>query len=133
MQVGLQDTAGNIGKIYTLLLDSTGSAIDQVSAIPQGNGVFDYSFTNVAPGIYRIIAGSDIDNDRFICQLAEACGGYPTINALSTIEVINRNISGFDFIVDILSNFGTSNLSLDASQTTGGFHREAINSKQINP
>ncbi len=97
------DTTGNIGTIYMLLLDSNNSVIDQVLAVDQGNGVFDFNFTNVAAGSYRIIAGSDIDNDLFICQLAEACGGYPTIDTLSTFEAVNSDITGLDFIIDIMA------------------------------
>ncbi|MFT5599324.1 MAG: serine protease, partial [Chitinophagales bacterium] len=122
--VGAQDTTGDLSKIYVLLLDENGNGIDQVSASDQGNGIFDYLFSNVAPGLYRIIAGSDIDNDLFICQLAESCGGYPTVSELFLIEAINQNIDGLDFTIDILSNFGTSNRLNETNSTIDGFRRQ---------
>jgi serine protease len=122
--VGEQDTAGDLSEIYVLLLDENGSGIDQVSAVDQGNGVFDYLFSNVAPGSYRIMAGSDIDNDLFICQLAESCGGYPTVSELFMIEAINQNIDDLDFTVDILSSFGTRSFLNKTNSTINGLRRQ---------
>jgi serine protease len=132
MLVGAPNDVGDVGRIYTLLIDNYGNSIDAVLAIDQGNGVFDYSFPNVSPGFYRVVAGSDIDNDLVICQLAESCGGYPTINELITVEAINTDINELDFVIDILSNFGTSSLSFEANSITNGFHRQFIKSKQVN-
>ncbi|HIA08452.1 MAG TPA: hypothetical protein EYN73_05145 [Chromatiaceae bacterium] len=132
MLVGAPNDVGDVGRIYTLLIDNYGNSIDEVLAIDQGNGVFDYSFPNVSPGFYRVVAGSDIDNDLVICQLAESCGGYPTINGLITVEAINTDINELDFVIDILSNFGTSSLSFEANSITNGFHRQFIKSKQVN-
>ena len=111
MDVGQVDKTGNAGSIYILLLDQNYNFIDQVQASDSGNGIFRYSFSNILSGGYRIVAGSDIDNDLFICQLAEACGGYPTIDALSTVDVGDSAISGLDFVIDIQANFGAAGLS----------------------
>jgi len=111
MLVGTINSDGNVGNIFVRLLDSDNNNVQQVSPVDGGNGVFSYSFTDVDPGIYHIIGGSDIDNDQLICQLAEACGGYPTLDAQSDVEVINTDIDGLDFVIDILSNFGAGSLS----------------------
>ena len=106
MVVGVVNTTSNIGKIYVRLLDANNSdsVVAEVTAVDQGNGVFDYSFSDVAAGSYRITGGSDIDNDGAICQLGEVCGGYPTFNALGTVEVINTDVGGLDFIMFIRTN-----------------------------
>lgn len=126
MDVGLGDKIGNVGTIYLFLIDESFQVFDQVTAIDSGDGVFDYRFTDVAAGSYRIVGGSDIDNDLYICQLAEACGGYPTIDDLSTVEVIDADVSGLDFIVDILANFGASSLLKDSSLGTSGIKRRTV-------
>lgn len=136
MDVGVVDKTGNLGSIYLLLLDENYNVIDFVSGVDDGNGNFNYSFANVAAGGYRIAGGSDIDNDLFVCQLGEACGGYPTIDALSIINVVDADISGLDFIVDILANFGASSLSTDLNLNIGssGFKRivtPTTHSKQL--
>ena len=110
-------TVGNAGTIYMLLIDENDEVTKQTSVVENGSnvGIYNYSFKNIAPGSYRVIGGSDIDNDVFICQLGEACGGYPIINALSDIEVGDDDITGLDFVVDILANFGASGLSSGSS------------------
>lgn len=131
MQVGMVNSDGNVGQVYMVLLDENSSFVDNTLAVDQGNGVYDYSFTGIGPGTYRIIAGSDVDNDNFICQLAEACGGYPTIGDLEDIEVLNTDITQLDFVVDILSNFGASasGTSVDARSTS--INRPPLPSKQL--
>lgn len=131
MLVGSQNSAGELGTIYVLLLDTDYNFIDQVFATDQGNGVFGYSFNNVPAGSYRIIAGSDIDNDLFICQLAEACGAYPTFDSQDIIEVVNANIVGLDYVIDILANFGTGSLSEGNVQDFIGFKRRILNFRQV--
>ncbi|ARU55719.1 peptidase S8 and S53, subtilisin, kexin, sedolisin [Oleiphilus messinensis] len=111
MQVGSTDTTGETGTLYLLLLDSELNAIDQMTPTDLGDGSFSYNFTNVSPGTYKIAGGSDIDNDNFVCQLGEICGGYPVFGKLSEITVTNQDISGLDFITEILSTFGATGQS----------------------
>jgi len=121
MTVGSVDAKGKAGTIYMLLVDSTNEAVDQTSVVDSGNGVYNYTFPHVAPGGYRIIGGSDIDNDVFVCQLGEACGGYPTINELSIVDVGESDITGLNFVVDILANFGAGSLSNKDSSNEAAF------------
>jgi len=114
MYVGIVDNSGNVGSLYILLQDKNNNVVQQVLPVEQGNGVFSYVFSDVSPGTYRIVGGSDIDNDIRICQLGEICGGYPTLENLSRINVSNVDISGLDFLVDILANFGAGTLSAGA-------------------
>jgi len=123
MDVGQVDKTGDAGSVYLLLLDVNNNIIDQASGVEAGNGIYDYSFSDVVAGDYQIVGGSDIDNDLFICQLAEVCGGYPTLNQLSTINVSTDDIAGLDFVVDILSNFGANSLSTRKNDGFNGFQR----------
>ncbi len=118
-----------------LLVDSTNEAVDQTPVTASGNGVYNYTFPHVAPGSYRIIGGSDIDNDVFICQLGEACGGYPTINALSEVDVGESDIVNLDFVVDILANFGASSLSSGSptGRKVGGIGFKRMINLDLNP
>lgn len=123
MDVGNPNKTGDPGTVYLLLINSNDFVIDQVFGTDSGNGIYDYSFTGVTEGSYIIVGGSDIDNDVFICQLAESCGGYPLINALSAIDVVDSDISGLNFVVDILANFGASNLSSENNISSKGYRR----------
>jgi hypothetical protein len=72
-----------------------------------------------------------VDNDNYICQLAEACGGYPTISDLEDIEVTNTDVSNLDFLVDILSNFGATSAQAGEGVQTSGIARPPATPKQL--
>ncbi|MFA7536383.1 MAG: S8 family peptidase [Desulfuromonadales bacterium] len=77
----------NAGRIYFLLIDpQLGDATYQTEANPS-NGSYPFSFTAVATGDYRLIAGSDMNNDGFICDPGESCGVWPTMGLPQTISV----------------------------------------------
>ena len=133
MLVGVVDNSGNVGTLYMLLLDPNNDVVSQVIPVAQGNGVYSYQFDNVVPGEYRIIGGSDIDNDLYICQMAEMCGGYPTLDSLATINASNVDFTELDFVVDILASFGSGALSVSGGTDDGptGFSRLPMNTKQL--
>jgi serine protease len=100
-------STGGIGSVYVLLIDDDeGEILDQFSG-QAVNGSLDYSFSGLAPGNYSIIAGTDIDNDFVICQSAEACGGYPSLDAWSSVPVTG-NTSGLNFFASFAGLFSQS-------------------------
>jgi serine protease len=110
--MGTNPTTGNVGKQFILLLDPiSGDTIKQATIVEGSNGVSTYEFLDVSQGAYQVVGGSDVDNDSFVCQLGESCGGYPILNALSDVVVTNQNITGLDFVVNLLSNLGLANSS----------------------
>ncbi|MBL0727444.1 S8 family serine peptidase [Piscinibacter sp. HJYY11] len=127
--VVLQVTAGggttpsaNLGVLYVQLVNPdtmAGVAQRQVSAT---NGVYNFSFTNVAAGTYIVVAGSDPDNDDTICNVGEACGAYLTLDDPVRVTV-NANRSGLDFTADFVTSIGANGvvrgnpLSRNASTT----------------
>ena len=50
-----------------------------------------------------MIAGTDLDNDGYICQRGEACGGYPVLDAVLDGQQLQLtgNRSDLDFQVEI--------------------------------
>jgi serine protease len=97
MQRSSLNINANAGFHYILLIDTTtGDAVGQdlTGAV---NGEYPYRFNNVAAGVYRIFAGTDSDNDIFICDGGEACGAFRTLDSVDDI-VVNASQSGLDFI-----------------------------------
>jgi len=74
-----------------LRLQTTAAAADPV------NGTYSYTFSGVAPGSYRVAAGTDSDNDGSICDPGEACGRYPLLTDPAAVDVTNGDLSGIDF------------------------------------
>ena len=65
------------GMQYILLIDAvTDESIDQVEVQADGSST-PYQFDLVPAGEYIVLSGTDLNNDGFICDPAEACGAYP--------------------------------------------------------
>ncbi len=95
--VTVGDVALITDTIYVVLLDSTSRASiaqDRTTIHDQ----FAYGVINLLPGTYKVYAGTDRDNDGYICDIGELCGGYPSsIEANAIIVSPGDNITGIDF------------------------------------
>lgn len=72
--------------LYVLLekLDcNTNDCPIQTSRVQKGK----FTFSNLPLGSYRLYAGSDIDADNYLCQLAESCGVYPDSGSSQALEL----------------------------------------------
>ncbi len=83
------------GRHYVLLLsaDEARNTVYQqvVSAI---GGQYRFEFGNVEPGNYLLVAGTDMDNNGFICENGEACAEYPVNGLPQIIEVQETELAG---------------------------------------
>ena len=96
MQVTATSQISNAGYHYVSLIDTANGQTVQQQAVAANNGVYPYTFSNVAAGTYEIMAGSDLDNDGRICDAGEACGGYVTLDQLTPVS-ISSDMAGLDF------------------------------------
>jgi serine protease len=95
------------GQQYVLLLDpDSGDNLAQVEVLADANSV-PYRFDDVASREYIILSGTDLNNDGFICDPAEACGAYPVESAPQTISV-DDDVEGLDFVVTYRTGVPTS-------------------------
>lgn len=114
MQKVSTTTTDNAGRQYVLLVRASDSAILTQVAINISSGSYNYSFTDIAAGEYRIVTGSDLDNDGIICDPGEACGVFPETGTLE----LSANLTNADFITSFGSALATSALS---AATTSDF------------
>jgi serine protease len=109
---------------YILLIDpDTNNTLHALNATNIG-GVYQFSFTDIAARSYYIVAGTDSDNDGYICGPGEACGGYPTLDQLAPVTVNNNTITGIDFTTGFSVNFSSA-ASSAAHIPEGGFTIES--------
>ncbi len=101
-----QAGVGSPGQVYILLREDGNSETSlQTTAELDAEGRYRFSFEEaVARGSYRIYAGSDIDNDRFICGAGETCGAWPTRDRPEDL-LVDRDITGLDFDLAIEASF----------------------------
>ena len=84
--VGTQADA-DVGLVYVLLYDPvTDTVVDQALARPGSNG-YRFQFPSAPAGRYQVAAGTDLDNDLFICDAGEACGAYLTIDQPLLLDI----------------------------------------------
>ena len=99
-------TSGNAGLIYTILYN--GGSEETVSSTVSSvvNGEYQFSLDGPA-GVYSLIAGSDSDNDGYICGPGEACGLYPLSDSPVDL-LLNEDLHEVDFGVTFVipSNSG---------------------------
>ncbi len=115
MAVATGDDSPELGAIYVLLVDADSEEVIAETMARSGGDGYDFEFPNVPPGQYRVYAGSDADNDRFICDPGEACGAWLTLDQPILIE-LGANAAGIDFPVDYL----VSTPSISASASSAG-------------
>ena len=91
----------DVGAVYILVYDAgLDDVVDQAVARVQ-DGRYDFSFPSLAAGRYQVFAGSDADNDLFICDAGEACGAWLTTDQPGEIH-LDRDRDDIVFPVDYL-------------------------------
>ncbi|MBF0266380.1 MAG: S8 family serine peptidase [Gammaproteobacteria bacterium] len=131
-----QTPSGNTAKLYISLFTPEYVNVAEATYTEISPGKYSYQFTDIAPGSYYLYAGSDIDNDYYICQYAENCGSFPILNNPSLINVTNKNFENLDFYVDIItpiqsSNSASSSKDVDNFQRSGFKRLKSIDYKKI--
>lgn len=85
------------GRHYVLLVDAdTGETVEQ-AVVRASGGAYRFTIEPVPAGDYFLVAGTDLDNNLFICESGEACAEYPVNGLPQTIAVGNQDIEGLTF------------------------------------
>lgn len=79
MRVASANPIADAGQHYVVLVpldDDVAVALDVVTA---ADGEYAFRIDDVPAGAYRLFAGTDLNDDDFICDGGEACGAYPSL------------------------------------------------------
>ena len=96
MQVVTSAVVPNAGRQYVLLFDSYREEVSAQVAVQATGASVAYRFDAFWRGDYFVFAGTDMNNDGYICDDGEACGAYP-IEALPQVVSVAGERSGVDF------------------------------------
>ena len=121
VNVTVQIRSGNnvtydAGYHYVMLIkikdDNSVEDIDQYGVKASG-GFYYYAFSNVPPGRYLIIAGSDRNFDGYIGDGGEALGAYPTVGQMVEIDTDKDRIDrdNLNFTTNLISSVSNSNMA----------------------
>ncbi|MDO8860289.1 S8 family serine peptidase [Haliea sp. E1-2-M8] len=125
LQIRVLVSAGNaavadVGVLYILVFDpALDDAVEQ-TAVRARDGRYEFSFPALAAGRYLVFAGSDADNDLFICDAGEACGAWLTTDQPAEIN-LDRNRDNIEFPADYLISLPDA-----ATATAGGAARPGL-------
>ncbi len=101
---------GDAGVHYVLLIDAFTGDVLQEREVSAVDGFYDFTFAGVPTGQYQIIAGSDADNDLFICDPGEACGAWPVLDSEQPEIFVDQDIENLNFTTSfnagVVSNQG---------------------------
>lgn len=99
MTVAAPGAATGIGVTYVLLYDvDTDEPVAQFIAAGDA-GRYRFNFSNVPAGRYYLYAGTDSDNDLFICDEGEACGAWLNLDQPIVVE-LDSNLEDLEFPVE---------------------------------
>lgn len=106
LQVRALVSAGNaavadVGVVYILVYDPELDDLVEQAAARARDGRYAFSFPALPAGRYLIFAGSDADNDLFICDAGEACGAWLTTDQPAEID-LDRDRDDIDFPAEYL-------------------------------
>ena len=101
LSVGSEADTADVGLVYILLYDvNLDETVGQLVASSDG-GEYRFAFGGVPAGQYQLIAGTDADNDLFICDAGEACGAWLTIDQPILVD-LDGDLSDLDFPIEYL-------------------------------
>jgi serine protease len=83
------------GRHYVLLVspDESRETIEQ-RVVTARDGSYSFSLDNIEPGEYFLVAGTDMDNNGFICESGEACAEYPVNGLPEKIVIGEQRVTG---------------------------------------
>ncbi|MFT6287332.1 MAG: serine protease [Alcanivorax sp.] len=118
-------TESDLGVVYILLYDIDNDVVAAETATFAINGSYSFNFSSIPGGRYQVIAGTDLDNDLFICDPGEACGSWLTIEQPLAID-LSRDTEDIVFPIEYLVAIPTlSNYTNAASGTNETLQRSA--------
>ena len=77
---------GNAGLIHVLLLNAENLTQTACARLLPEAGAYDAVFENVPSGDYLVVAGSDVDDNGFICDAFETCGANPSLQNIALVS-----------------------------------------------
>jgi serine protease len=129
MQVFPETVAGDTGYQYILLVDpQTLEEVMQTEVGSDGTGTYPFVFHNVPSGSYLVYAGTDPNNDGYICDAGEACGAYVTLDQRTVLNVTG-DLTGIDFGTDF--NLNLPSTASASAKTVVPLSRMSL--KQVKP
>jgi serine protease len=117
LQVPGANPLADAGLFYVIAVREDGSSQGSAAVVAASNGEYSWVLTDMPAGSYRIFAGSDMDDDNFLCDAGESCGAFRTLDEAERIAVdpaSTPEITGVDFVSEFRAVITTQANNADA-------------------
>ena len=117
LQVPGANPLADAGLFYVIAVRDDGSSQGNAAVVAASNGEYRWALNDLPAGSYRIVAGSDMDDDNFLCDAGESCGAYRTLDAAERITVdpsVDPEITDIDFVSEFRAVITTQATSTGA-------------------
>ena len=123
LQVANINPAADAGLHYVIAVDENGATVGNTAVVSVSNGSYSYVLDDLPAGRYRLFAGSDMNDNNFLCDGGESCGAFRTLDAPEILEVdpqITPSVSGLDFVTEFRVVFSSNAQSASDPTTEPG-------------
>lgn len=118
-QVSSINPAADAGLHYVILVNAQGGSVLPAVVTTATSGAYTFSIADAPTGSYRVFAGTDMDDDGFLCDAGEACGAYRTLDDPVVLN-INPSSQAVVTALDFVSEFRAVITGLTQSTASGG-------------
>jgi serine protease len=128
MRVTSPDLQADAGQHYVILVNVEDDSSAAVATVTADGGVYPFDLDDVAPGRYQLFAGTDLDDDDFICDGGEACGAYPSLSSPEVIVIepaVQPLLDGLEFASEFRTT-ATTTANGNADGRSGARPRDGI-------
>jgi serine protease len=104
-------TSGNVGTVFVLVLDEAFNTVAEAETSLAQNYLF--TIPETPGGTYLVVAGTDRDDDGFICDLEDACGSFPDPLTITP----GQDRSGIEILIGELASPQSAELAAEGIQS----------------
>lgn len=117
--------ASDAGPVYVLVINAANNEVVAQADVQASGGRYVWSTPGIGVTRIVVVAGTDYDNDGFICARGEACGAFPVLGVNITPITLDRNRNDLDFL---LAPVGAGN-----AQSAGGVMKVDVSNRLPKP
>ena len=128
-QVRTEVVPSDVGTVIIGLVEPNTFEIQDVIFATAGTGYSFESLSDVPPGQYYIVAGTNRDGDDSICDAGEACGMFPVLSKPQTITVDGDKNIDFAVSIDLFATVFSQSIVLETPSEQGFLIPESLREK----
>ena len=118
VQVQRRMIATDVGTVYVVAFDRQTSENLGQAMTSVRNG-YSYELPTLPAGVYGVAAGTDRDNDGYICDSGEACGIWPLLDSPGPIDLDGDRRVDFGVSIDLFAEVSSQSFAADSVPAQG--------------